>query len=191
MVRMIALISLLVSAFVFGCGGSTASRSLPPPATGSVWIRPWPGAKEPLWPTTARRVQVVVTPYDADYLVWIVSNGTIPLAVYYATQSQHGEIYARIGQQQPAVMELLQLRTRNAHHRVARQGSLCSSCRVAPLPRPPDNLYAWQQVSPTSCYTSGPTCPGGPVGEPPPPEDASLVFGTTTATNSVIPNNAP
>jgi hypothetical protein len=161
MIRMLAIASLIV--FAVGCGGSSAADPVTAPSASTVRVTEWPARDpaQPLWPASARRVQVIVTTYGTDYLVWVVSNGTNLLAVYAVTADQHDEVHARINKQATRAMAFLQLRTS--------RGDDCpkSKCK-------------------TCCYVSTP--PGGVVGEP--PLDSGFVLATAGAMNKAILSEA-
>ena len=161
MVRIFAITLLIAAAAAAaaGCGGNSAADPVVAPSATTVRVTEWPARDpaEPLWPASARRVQVVVTTYGTDYLVWVVSNGTNLLAVYSVPAEQHDEIHARVHRQAAPAMAFVQLRTS--------RGSDCPKSRC-----------------PTCCYVSTP--PGGVVGKP--PLDSSFVLETTDAMNRAI-----
>jgi hypothetical protein len=161
MIRMIAITSLI--AFAVGCGGSSAADPVATPKATAVRVTEWPARNpaQPLWPASARRVQVIVTAYGTDYLVWVVSNGTNLLAVYSVPADQHDEVHARINKQAAPAMAFVQLRTS--------RGDDCPKSRCK-----------------TCCYVSTP--PGGVVGEP--PLDSGFVLATAEAMNKAILSQA-
>jgi hypothetical protein len=140
MMRTISITSLLIFAVVCGaCGAARPPVSEPPePAAARVTELPRPG--EPLWPASARRVQVIVTGVanEPQSLVWVVSEGTNLIAVYRVAAAGYVDAQARIARANPLVTVIM--------HPGGEPG--------APPPVPPGGAQA---------LASNPIqCPGGP-----------------------------
>ncbi|NVB83829.1 MAG: hypothetical protein HOV81_35975 [Kofleriaceae bacterium] len=56
-------------------------------------------AAAPLWPETAKRVQVIVTGgwSAGEHFVWVVAEGTKPVAVYHVGTSDLADMRSRLG----------------------------------------------------------------------------------------------
>src|ERR1043165_9311665 len=145
MFRRIA-ITAVMAIVLSSCGGRQVTGLGVFPGSESVRVQPWladPNTPPPpLWPVGTRRVQVAITPYEADCgtgsLVWIVSNGRRLLAVYFVPKEQQAQIFPRIGQQGSPAMEVLQLRSRGPHKCTAKHADLCPTCGVSPARRAPE-----------------------------------------------------
>src|SRR5579862_1214367 len=79
-------------------GDTAPAVSLPDPST--VPVADWAARSTtaPLWPATAKRVQIVVTgPLQGEHLVWVVLEGSSLFQVYSATATP-AEIAAVVNQ---------------------------------------------------------------------------------------------
>ena len=162
MVRTIAFTSLIVF-IILGCGGSSTAEPVSAAKADPVRVTAWPAREPaaPLWPSSAKRVQVVVTTYGTDDLVWVISNGSHLVAVYHVPADQHDEVHARVNKQTTQAMAFVQLRMS--------RGGDCPKTKCA-----------------TCCYVS--TAPPGVIGRPPP--DVAFVLSTAEAMNKAIPSEA-
>jgi hypothetical protein len=99
--RTISITSLLVVAAV--CGGCGGSRPPVTPEPSSARVMDWPPPAQPLWPASARRVQVIVAspPGGASSLVWVVSEGADLIAVYRVAAADYAAAHARIAGAHP------------------------------------------------------------------------------------------
>lgn len=90
------LLSLLILA---ACGGG-APKTVDRPEARGITATEWSkrDAAAPLWPETATRVQIIVTGGWAagEHFVWVVAEGTKPLAVYHVGAPDIGDLRARL-----------------------------------------------------------------------------------------------
>src|SRR5580693_3829458 len=74
----------LLTVSALACGG--ANRRVASPEARAIKFTEWSkrDATAPLWPASAKRVQIVVTGgyAEGDHMVWVVSEGTTVLVVY-------------------------------------------------------------------------------------------------------------
>jgi hypothetical protein len=98
MFRTMSITLLTVSALACGSGG--ANRHVASPEARAIKFTEWSkrDATAPLWPASAKRVQVVVTGgyAEGDHMVWVVSEGTTLLVVYRVAAADYGDALANI-----------------------------------------------------------------------------------------------
>jgi hypothetical protein len=88
----------LLTVSALACGG--ANRRVASPEARAIKFTEWSkrDATAPLWPASAKRVQIVVTGgyAEGDHMVWVVSEGTTVLVVYRVVAADYGDALASI-----------------------------------------------------------------------------------------------
>jgi hypothetical protein len=106
MLRTISITLLTLS--MAGCGGGR-HRDAASPEPRAMKATEWSArdAAAPLWPATAKRVQLIVTSAwsAGDHFVWVIGDGTKPIAVYHAGPKEIADVMSRLGELVKAEVE--------------------------------------------------------------------------------------